>query len=735
MSRRSRLRRHRRTHVVPKVLGGLVAATLCLALVFTGTGVAAGLGVVGGWLEGLPDINDASAFDVAQTTKIYSADGVLLADLYLENRQVVGISEISQDLLHATVAVEDERYYEHNGVDFVGIARAVLTNLTSDRTEGASTLTQQYIRNTILSEERYEITLKRKAREAFLALELEKKYSKDEILAMYINTVYYGEGAYGIETASLTFFNKHANELTISEAALLAGLPQSPLSLSPYDNPEGALARRNWVLQKMQEQGYITPDQYTAARAEELVFQRSPELDEQGVYEAPYFVAYVKKLLQDEYGTSLVFQGGLTVYTTIDTTLQTYAENAVYGVMNKADDPDCALVAIDPDTGYIKALVGGKDWGSKKFNFATQAKRQPGSSFKMFTLVTAISQGMPPSRKLDSSSPAEINTGSSIWKVSNAEGSGRGWITLQAASVGSVNTCYARLIAELGAEAVVETAHKMGITSDIQPYLSITLGSQEVTPLEMASAYGTLAADGVHYDPAAITKIVDSSGGTLFEAVPEGEQVISHSVAYAVTSILKGVISSGTGTRAAIGRPAAGKTGTTQSYRDAWFCGYTPQLSCAVWMGYTPERSMTNVHGRRVFGGTFPAMIWHDFMKAALADQPVLDFTKAAPPDYTWKKEWDPQTGVPALVGLTEAEAIAALAKAGFAAWVVTTEYSPTAAAGIVISQTPGAGERANPTANDSVAIVISLGPEPVVPPPPPPPDPEPTSTPTPESP
>lgn len=726
MSRRTRRRRQQRPRIIA-VLGGALALTLIFTLLVSGVGIAAGAGIVGNWFDDLPDMDDPTAFSVPQTTKVYSADGVLLANLYLENRQIVPLDQISPHLLNAVVAVEDERFYKHKGVDYVGIVRALITKITTGRTEGASTLTQQFIRNTILNDERFEISLRRKAREAYLALELEKKYAKDDILGMYVNTVYYGEGAYGAESASLTYFNKHANELTVAEAAMLAGLPQRPGDLSPYDNAEGAVSRRQWVLAKMFEQGYISSEEYEAAKVEGLALQRSPELDEQGIYGAPYFVAHVKKLLQEEYGTSLVFQGGLTVYTTLDTTMQTYAEEAVRGILDRPEDPDAALVAIDPNNGYIKALVGGRDWNTNKFNFATQARRQPGSSFKIFTLVTALEEGMPPSRKLDSSSPAVIPTGTSRpWKVGNAEGGGgRGYITLQQATVGSVNTAFARLIAEMGAEKVARTARRMGIETEVQPYLSITLGSQEVTPLEMTSAVGTLAADGRHFPHLAVTKIVDSQGQTLFEAQPVGEQVITHNIAYAATQILKGVISGGTATRANIGRPAAGKTGTTQDYRDAWFVGYTPQLVAAVWMGYTPERPMRNVHGRKVFGGTFPAPIWHDFMIRALENMPKLDFNSAPAPDYTWKKDWD-EPGVPGVSGMTQAAAIEALKAAGFGNFQVASAYSDSVPAGLVAYTDPPAGSRSNPTTT-VVTIVISNGPSPNEPPPPPPPPPPPS--------
>ncbi len=725
MSRRTRRRRHGRLRVIA-LLAGALTLTLALSLIVSGVGVAAGVSIAGSWLEDLPSVDDPTAFVVPQTTKVYSADGVLLANLFLENRQVVSLEEISDNLLNAVVAVEDERFYQHEGVDVVGLVRAVVTNLTTGRREGASTLSQQFIRNTILNEERFEISLRRKAREAYLAMQLEQKYSKEDILEMYINTVYYGEGAYGAESAALTYFNKNAAELTIAEAALLAGIPQRPSELNPYDNPDGAVARRQWVLSKMFEQGYITVEEYEAAKVEGLALQRSPDLDEQGIYSAPYFVAHVKKLLQDQYGTSLVFQGGLIVHTTLDTSLQTYAEQAVRGILDRPDDPDCALVAIEPVTGHIKALVGGRDWNTNKFNFATQAKRQPGSAFKIFTLVAALEEGMPPTRKLDSSVPAVIPTGSSRpWKVANAEGGGgRGYITLQQATVGSVNTAFARLIAEIGAEKVALTARRMGIDSEIQPFLSITLGSQEVTPLEMASAVGTLAADGEHYPHMAVTRIIDSKGETLFESQPQGEQVITHSIAYATTQVLKGVITGGTATRANIGRPAAGKTGTTQDYRDAWFVGYTPQLVTAVWMGYTPERPMRNLRGRRVFGGTFPAPIWHAFMIRAHENLPRLDFNPAPQPAYTWKKDWD-EPNVPGLAGMTQSAAIEALRKAGFNSYQISSAYSDSVPAGLVIGSDPPTGSLSNPSTT-VVTIIVSNGPNPNTPPPPAPPPPPP---------
>ncbi len=637
-SRRSRIRRRNKR---PRRLGvalGLVGLTI---LIFIGAGAVSAYAVVHSWLRELPDIESPGAFDIAQATRIYSADGKLLARLYLENRTIVPTSRIATDLVNATVAVEDERFYSHRGVDILGIARAAVSDIIAgDLGQGASTITQQYVRNTVLSDERTQISFARKFREAYLARELEKRRTKAEILELYLNTVYFGEGAYGAEAAAQTFFAKPARNLTLPEAALLAGLPQGPSRLSPYDNAEGARLRRAQVLRRMLVNGYIDQEQFDEAD-DAPIKPKQANQPAQGIYRAHYFVAHVKKLLQQEYGQAAVFKGGLRVYTTLDTTMQALAERAVSDFLDEPGDPDGALVSIDPRNGTVKAMVGGRDYSKNKFNLATQGKRQPGSSFKTFVLVTALEEGMPPHRYVDSSSPAYIDATPEPWVVSNSEGRGRGPISLVSATRSSVNTVFARLVDEIGAAKVARTAKRMGIASQIPAYPSIALGSQNVTPLEMASAYGTLATNGVHYPPTFITKVVDANNKVIFRHRPRGRRALTPEVAYAATDVLEGVISGGTARRAQIGRPAAGKTGTSQQYRDAWFVGYTPDLVTSVWVGhYKSEEPMLRVHGGRGFGGTLAAPIWHDFMKPALAGKPKLDFTKARKPKYTWKSAW-----------------------------------------------------------------------------------------------
>jgi penicillin-binding protein 1A len=710
----------------------LVLGAVALLLI----GTAGAYAVVTSWLRDLPDFESGDAFEVAQTTKIYSADGVLLARLYLENRTVVPLSQISTDLANAVVAVEDERFYSHNGIDLYGIARAAVKDIVAGSAEeGASTITQQYVRNTLLLDERTDISLARKVREAFLARELEKRKGKDEILELYLNTIYFGEGAYGAQAASQTFFAKDASELTLAQAALLAGLPQQPSRLSPLTNPEGAERRRNIVLSRMLANGYVTSQEYEEARSTPVEIKHTPTPID-GVYTAPYFVAHVKKLLQAEYDPSLVFEGGLEVHTTIDMKMQATAERAVADALPSADDPDAALVSIDPRNGFIKAMVGGDDFEANKFNLATQGKRQPGSSFKTFVLVAALEAGMPPSRYIDSSSPAKIPT-SPVWEVSNSEGRGRGFITLESATRASVNTAYARLIWELnddessGAEKVSRVARRMGIKSNIPPYPSIALGSQNVTPMEMASAFGTLATNGLHNDPVAITKIVDRHGKTVFEAKADPQRALEPEIAYAATNVLRGVISGGTATRANIGRPAAGKTGTSQNYRDAWFVGYTPDLVTSVWVGYyDKERPMLNVHGRRGFGGTVAAPIWATYMRAALDGQPKLEFEKAGKPVYTFKQQ-SLTVEVPNLVGMTLAKARVELEESGLGL-AAAEVYHDTAPPGTIISQSPAARAKSSPTGTVTVQVSKGKGPAPTPKPAPAPPKPAPVPPPTP---
>jgi penicillin-binding protein 1A len=624
--RRARTVRRRRTIILISVAAAIPIITLgILAGLFT-----LGLRTVAAVEKDIPSLEDQRGVSLAQTTQIYAADGTLLAYLHgVENRTVIGGKAIPDNLKYAVVAVEDERFYQHSGVDLEGFVRALVVNLKAQGvSEGFSSITMQLVGNMYL--DRTDISLDRKFNEMALAWQFERKYSKDEILEMYLNTIYFGSNAYGVEAAARTYFDKEPMELTIAEAALLAGLPQAPTAYSPRRNPERALARRDRIILKMYEQGFITQEEAREAWDEPL--DLAPASPYTKVQE-PYVVAYVRKQLIDMYGEDKVFKGGLRVETSINPAYQKLAAEAISSTLNEEGDPSAAMVSIEAKTGYIRAMVGSTDYDDSKFNLAAQGRRQPGSAFKTFVLAAAIEAGVDPYETYYESQPLTIELPGQPkpWNVKTYGGNYYGTSSIDVATLRSDNTVYAQMILDLGPELVVDIAKRMGITSQLDPYPAIALGglTYGVSPLEMASAYATLANGGEHISPTIILKIKDAEGNVLWEANPKRTQAISAGVAYEVTRILQRNIASGTGTRADIDRPAAGKTGTAQEYYDAWFCGYTPHLSTAVWMGH-PEAQieMNNVHGIRVTGGSFPAEMWQKFMYDADRDYPEEEFVE-----------------------------------------------------------------------------------------------------------
>jgi len=646
-ARISRARKQKASLTRRKITVALLVAAVVFAIASVGGGAAI---VAASWLQDLPDHTVPGAFDTSQPTEVYAADGTLLARFFMENRESIPLDRMSPFVLKAIVAVEDERFYQHKGVDPYGIARSVVKTASGSR-QGASTLTQQYIRQTILMDEANEISLKRKFREAYLALELEKIYSKEDILAMYLNTVYFGERAYGIQVASETYFGKDAIDLTLAEAATLAGIPQRPTGHNPYKYPEATLERRAHVLNRMLENNFITQAEYDEANAAELQLDRVKNPKE-GIYAAHYFVSAVRRQLREDFSEGTVFGGGLKVYTTIDMRMQKAAEKTMKNAIGSSG-PEGALACVDPENGFVKAIVGGRSYNKNTFSMATQAHRQAGSSFKTFTLVTALNEGMSPSFRVDSSSPATIGSKPRPWIVNNSEGRGRGQISLYSATAGSVNTVYARVCHEIGAAKVAEMAQKMGIQTELHAYDSIALGAQNVTVLEMASAYATLAAGGIYNKPTFIERIEDRTGEPIYQWEDEGKRVISKEVAYAATQVLKGVVSGGTGTRARLsGWEVAGKTGTSQRNRDVWFVGYTPVLSTAVWVGHPKEQTII-FRGSRAFGGTVCAPIWRSFMQEALKGMKAKRFKTAGAPPYNNSKFHIPVSKPPELEGLT----------------------------------------------------------------------------------
>lgn len=597
--------------------GLLLVLALLGVVVFAGGGVAVGVAVAVG--RQMHDVSRVYATP-SQTTRIYGAGGELIASLYRENRQVVPLSEIPLILQQAVLAIEDERFYSHRGVDPRGIARALWRNLRErGLVEGGSTITQQLARNLFLSQER---AVSRKVAEILLALEIERRLTKEEILERYLNQVYFGQGAYGVEMAARVYFGKPASAVTLPEAALLAGLIRAPSVYSPYRNFALAKKQQEIVISRMADLGYISAREAAAARAAKITLAPASNAGLVGI-RAPYFVSFILPTLLETYGEDLVYKGGLQVYTTLDTRLQAAAEKAVRAGLERAQRRrlnvgQAALVAMDPHTGAVRAMIGGADFASSQFNRAWQARRQPGSAFKVFVYTAAVAEGVPPTRVLEDAPVTYKIRGAPDWSPKNYDRKFSGPVTMRHALVRSINVPATRMIYELGPQKVVEVARAMGIESPLEPHLSLALGSGDVTPLEMATAFATLANGGLRVKPMPILKVTDAKGKVLEDHRPRREVAIPAEVAYIMTDMLRGVIERGTGTAAAIGRPAAGKTGTTDDYRNAWFIGYTPYLSTAVWVGNDDNTPMN-----RVVGGMVPAEIWASFMKVATASDPA----------------------------------------------------------------------------------------------------------------
>jgi penicillin-binding protein 1A len=613
-----------------------LAALVALAIVVVIGVVAAGFTTAEAFLSSC-NLNSLKPIHIGQTSFIYAADGSLLGSIPAEvHREPVALRKISFWMKKATVAVEDRRFYSNKGVDYEAIARAFWRDVTAQKVvQGGSTLTQQVVRNLYIGSSGR--TLSRKIKEACLAIKLGRKYpgraGKNHILQTWLNNVYFGSSAYGIEAASQIYFSKHASELSLKEAALLAGLPQAPSLYDPLLDPKAAIQRRDEVLRAMLETGAINDYQYRT-----VVKDRNPHLHPGSLYSTireAYFFNYVIDQLVAVYGANTVREGGLQVYTTIDPRLQRLAERAIKETLNERHDPASAIVAIDPRTGAIRAMnavIPGR--AGNQFNLAVQARRQPGSTFKTFVLTTAVANGINPATSYYVSAPFLYQPSPSIpaWNVSTYDHSYAGWISIEHATLRSDNTVYAQLTIDQGASNVAAMAHRLGIQSPLPPVPSIGLGTVGVSPLEMASAYATLSAGGIYSKPMAITKVVLS--GRKADAAsgwgrPARKRVIPEGVAYVVTKILEENVQYGTGTAANFGRPAAGKTGTTDNHADAWFVGYTPTLDAAVWVGYpNAEVPMTNVHGISVSGGSFPAEIWRKFMEPALGSLPAQDWSQ-----------------------------------------------------------------------------------------------------------
>ncbi len=621
--RRARSRRGTRRANLLAVIGGL------FVLLVGGLVIAAGV-VIGG----LPDLGKAAAVQLGQNSVVKSGDKVLSVIPANENRTPLLWKDLGSHLRNATVAIEDRRYWQHGALDYTGIGRALWRDITEGNyAEGGSTITQQLVRNLYIPDNARNKTVQRKIDEAWLAIQAEDRWSKAQILTMYLNTVFYGRYAYGAEAAAETYFNRHAKQLTLPQAALIAGLPQAPSDYDPFKNPVLAKQRRNDVLRAMRQQHMISAATFDSALRAPLGLEAGQLYS---TVRQPYFVNYVKQVLIDKLpgGAEQLLKGGLSIETTINRRLQFAARRAIAGVLKTAGDPDAVIVSIQPRTGAIVAMQSSTNFASLRFNLATQGARQAGSTFKMIALTAAVDDG------IDPNSTYYVSTASwdcnpplcqTPWHVETYEHRGEGTVSLANATLASDNVVYAKLSTDLTPKREVQMAHTLGIVSKLKPVPSIALGSLEVTPLELTSAYATIAAGGVYHAPRGVRRVRDSSGDLVGAFTqPEHRRAVSDGVASVVTGILEKNMTSGTGTRAYLAdrRPEAGKSGTTSDYADAWFCGYTPDLATCVWVGYPKGRiTMQNIEGQGVVSGpTLPAQIWHDYMTVALANVPPTPF-------------------------------------------------------------------------------------------------------------
>jgi len=725
-----------------RLLGLLLILTVLGAVSFT-------FGLVTSIASDIPSLDPSRLQQKEVDGYVYDSKGqrVLAVLRGSQSRILVGPNKIAPLMKHAIVDVEDKRFYEHRGVDIHGIMRAVWQDVRNQRVvEGGSTITQQFVKN---SYDRTQRSIARKLKEAALAWQLEQRWSKDKILTAYLNTIYFGNGAYGVQQAALTYFHHGADKLSLSEAALLAGIPSDPTQYDPVTNPQAARERRDLVLRDMLDQGDITFRDYASATRAKLPRPEDVHLSgKRGP--APYFTNYVVQQLIDRYGSARVFGGGLRVRTSIDLNVQRFARQSITKWLKNPNGPSAALVAVNPRTGAVLAMIGGNNYRKSQFNLAVQGERQPGSSFKPFVLATALHDGISPDTEFESG-PVQIPLGDRTWYVHNYENSDLGRISLATATEVSDNTVYAQLTQLVGPAAVVRTAKRLGIASPLKNYFAIGLGAEAVNPLEMARAFSAFANEGRRIDgaafgnhPRAISMVRGDNGRIVDDNRAVARPVLTENTAALVTSLLQSVVRSGTGKNAQLsdGRPVAGKTGTTENYGDAWFVGYTPQLVAAVWVGYpnTLRPMLTEYHGDAVAGGTFPAQIWKSFMERALPylhdtpeDFPAISMPYATPRAVTFRNgrlELDNgncrstkeilyfqndgpgrvanckvnEVDVPRLVGDTIAEANSRLAAQPLRPLYVYQPAKPRQKLGVVVRQFPARGTLSS---YDKVTLVV----------------------------
>ena len=593
----------------------------------------------------LPQIQALENFEPSAATRIYSGDQVLLAELFLEKRTPIAIDQIPPHLKAALIAVEDRQFYTHSGIDLKGILRALIKDILARKyVEGASTITQQLAKTLFLTQEK---TISRKIKEAILAIQLERRYTKDELLSLYLNQIYFGSGAYGVESAAQLFFGKPASQLDLAQCALMAGLPKAPSRYSPLINPDLAEKRRNLVLSIMRNQDLITNAQHRLASGEPVLsVSRSAPFGS-----APYFVQYIKPLLEAAVGPSLLYKGGLTVHTTLSHRLQQTAEQALEKGLDRLQQrktsndetqasPQGALVAIDIRTGGILAMVGGRDFSESAFNRAVHAKRQPGSAFKPIVYALAIARGFTQA-SLVLDAPVVFKSGSrnGDWQPENFSKRYQGEMTLRRALTHSKNIPAVRLVERMGPSAVVQFAHKLGIDSRLFPNLSIALGATNTTLLELTAAHAVFPNGGNHIEPYAISEVLDRDKALIWRTKPVVRPVINEAQAAVMVDMLQGVVREGTARQAQqLSMPVAGKTGTTDDFKDALFVGFSPVVAAGVWVGMDDYSSL----GEMETGARAALPIWIDFMETTHFKSTPLYF---GIPDSTVWRWMDPVSG------------------------------------------------------------------------------------------
>jgi penicillin-binding protein 1A len=646
----------------------ILAALILLAGIVCGSAIGAFLTLT----HDLPRIQELEDFRPSSVSTVMSAEGKVLGEFFVEKRVPVDLEEIPPYLRQAVVATEDRRFYEHAGLDWRGIGRAILKDIRAGRfKEGGSTITQQLAKVLFLNPEK---TIQRKLKEAILALQIEKRYRKDEILSLYLNQVYLGSGAYGVEAAANRYFDKHVWELDLAECALIAGLPRGPTVYSPLVNPDKALSRRATVLKNLRDTGYITDEQYEEALDEPLQLEAGSDLGAT----APYFIAYIRPQLEEILGENLLYRGGLTIQTNIKEGWQQVAQTALERELlalegrhrsqaSGEEQAQGAVIILDARTGMILTMVGGRDYESSQFNRATMAYRQPGSAFKPIIYAYALEKGYTQADRIWDGPVSYPQAGGTVWEPQNYSGGFEGEITLRKALEISQNIVTIKLLERLGPSPVVDFAHHLGIGSVLRSNLSLALGTSEMTLLELASAYQVFANGGIWAEPSGIVEVLDHSGRSLWKDAPASRLVLSQETAYIVTNMLQGVIRSGTG-RAVSSLPwsLAGKTGTTEDSRDALFVGYSPTIVTAVWVGNDSGISL----GEKETGARAALPIWREIMAKVLQDTTGNDFEL---PDNITLIRMDVRSGLLANGKCTE------VAEAAFIKGTEPTEQCPDA--------------------------------------------------------